>query len=141
MNNLVKLDTSLILKELVPVLKSHEKVEGAFLFGSILGQCRANSDIDVGIILTPENSYSEKNVELILADINEGLSPVNKHHFDLVVLNHTSAIFAYKVINQGRLIYGRNHDLITDFMEIVSRKRAENYPRYRQALESICRGV
>lgn len=141
MSKLVKLHISLILKKLVPVLESHERVEGAYIFGSILEECRADSDIDVGIILTPKISYSEKEVELIIADINEGLSPINKHHFDLVVLNHTSAIFAYKVISQGCLAYERNHDLITDFIEIVSRKRAENYPRYRQALEYICKEV
>ncbi len=67
LSKLVKLDISLILKKLVPVLQSHERVEGAYIFGSILEQCRTDSDIDVGIILTPKISYSEKNVELILA--------------------------------------------------------------------------
>ncbi len=141
MNKLVNVDISLILKKLIPVLKSREKVVGAYLFGSILGQCRPDSDIDVGLLLAPGVTYSEKEVEKIQTDILEELPPFKNHPFDLVILNNSSAIFAYRVISQGRLIYASDHEAVTDFKEIVSRQRAENYPRYRRALEAICKGV
>ncbi len=141
MKKLVKEDISLIIKKLIPVLKLRKKVVGAYLFGSILEQCRPDSDIDVGLLLAPGISYSEKEVEKIQADILDDLPPIKNHSFDLVILNHSSAIFAFRVISQGRLIYASDLEAVTDFKEIVSRQRAENYPRYRRALESICKGV
>jgi len=134
---LITVDISNITEKLLPVLKRREAVVGAYLFGSILGQCRPDSDIDVGLLLSPRVSYSEKEAEIIREEILEELPPFNSHPFDLIILNHCSAIFAYRVITQGRLIYAGNTDAVTDFMEMVSRQRAENYPRYRQALEAI----
>jgi predicted nucleotidyltransferase len=133
-------DISNIIEKLTPVLKSRKAVVGAYLFGSILGRCRPDSDIDVGLLLAPDVSYSEKEVEKILEEILDVLPPLNNHPFDLIILNHSSAIFAYKVITQGRLIYASDLEAVTDFMEKVSRQRTENYPRYRQALEAIVKG-
>ena len=141
MHTLVYMDISLILGKLLPVLKSHEEVVGAYIFGSILGQCRPDSDIDVGILLAPGVSYSEKEAEKIQASMLDDLPPLNNHSFDIIILNQASAIFAFKVISQGRLVYETDHEAVTDFMELTSRRRAENYPRYRQALALICEGV
>lgn len=140
MHQLISVDISNIIEKLTPVLKSQKVVVAAYLFGSILGRCRPDSDIDVGLLLAPDVSYSEKEAEIILEEILEVLPPLNNHPFDLIILNHSSAIFAYKVITQGRLIYASNLEAVTDFMEKVSRQRAENYPRYRQALEAIVKG-
>lgn len=141
MNTLVQVDISLILEKLIPVLKTQEEVVGAYLFGSILEHCRPDSDIDVGVVLAPGVSYSEQELETIQIKILEELPPLNNHPFDIIILNDSSAIFAYKVISQGRLIYARDYEAVTDFKEIVSRQRAENYPRYRRALESICNNM
>ncbi len=140
MNSLIRVDLTLILEKLIPVLQAQETVVGAYLFGSILGPCRQDSDIDVGLILKPGISYPDKELEKIQGKILGKLSPLNNHPFDLVILNRATAIFAYRVISQGRLIYTSDDDAVTDFIEIVCRQRAENYPRYRQALESIVKG-
>ncbi len=140
MNTLVYMDMSSVLERLLPVLKSRKEVAGAYLFGSALGQCRPDSDIDVGILLAPGVSYSEKEAEIIQAEILDELPLLKTHSFDLVILNKASAIFAYRVISQGRLIYVADDEAVTDFIELVSRLRADNYPRYRQALESIVKG-
>ena len=139
-HKLISMDTSIIIEKLNPVLKSRKEVVGAYLFGSILGPCRDDSDLDVGLLLDPVVPYSEKEAEKILEEILEVLLPINNHPFDLSILNHSSAIFAYKVITQGQLVYVNDLETVTSFMEMVSRQRAENYPRYRQALEAIVKG-
>lgn len=140
MRELICLNISKIIERLTPVLKSQEKVVGAYLFGSTLGPCRPDSDIDIGLLLAPDISYSEKDAEKIQEEIFEELPHSGSHSYDLVILNYVSAIFAYRVITEGRLIYARDYEAVTDFMEKVSRQRAENYPRYRQALEVIVKG-
>ena len=140
MNKLVHVDVSKIIEGVIPVLESREEVVGAYLFGSILGACRPDSDIDIGLLLNPDISYSEKELERIQEEVLEELPAQNNRVFDLVILNNYSDIFKYKVITEGKLIYARDQDIITDFIEIVSRRRAENYPRYREALEIIARG-
>ncbi len=137
MPELISVDIANIIKRIVPILKQREEVVGAYLFGSILGPCRRDSDIDLGLVLSPDIKITEKAAEKLLEEITNELSPVDNHYFDIIVLNRSSAIFAYKVITQGKEIYAVDADAVTDFMERVSRKRAEDYPRYRQALEAI----
>jgi hypothetical protein len=52
-------------------------------------------------------------------------------------LNTANSIFAFKVIKNGHLIYDRGHETITDFIEIISRRYGENYPRYIKSLKDI----
>lgn len=129
-------DTSL----LIPVLELRKNIGAAYLFGSMLDYCRPDSDIDVGILLAPDILCSEREAEKILEEIYMELAPVNNHPYDIIILNNCSAIFAYRVITRGRLVYTGDEEAITDFMEKVSRRRAENYPRFRRALELIVGG-
>ncbi len=140
MSGLVKVEVSQIQNKIVPILKSHEQIAGAYLFGSVLETCRPDSDIDVGLVMMPANDISEKEFYLIEARILKDLSPLAAHHFDLVFLNRQGAFFSHKVIKYGKLIYVRDMHVITDFTEAVSIKYREEYPRYRQALETIALG-
>lgn len=137
MSQLISVDLNMIKENLIPALKSGKTIAGAYLFGSVLDYCRPDSDIDVGILLSPGLLYSEKETEKILEEIYLELPPVKNHPYDIIILNSCSAIFAYRVITQGRLIYAGDEEAITDFMEKISRQRAENYPRFRRALELI----
>ena len=49
------------------------------------------------------------------------------HPFQIVPLNITNCIFAFNVIKHGRLIYERDHETITNSIEILSRRYGENY--------------
>jgi len=138
LSQLVRVEINRITDSLIPSLKSRKAIAGAYLFGSVLDQCRPDSDIDVGILLVPGIAYAE--AENILEKLYLELPPVHKHPYDIIILNHCSAIFAYRVITQGRLIYAQDMEPVTDFMENISRQRAENYPRYRRALELIAKG-
>jgi len=55
----------------------------------------------------------------------------------VVPLNLTDCIFAFNVIRKGRLIYDPEHEAVTDFTEIISRRYSENYPRYIKYLKEI----
>lgn len=140
MGNLVRVDVTSIIEKLLPVLGNRKEIVGAYLFGSILGLCRPDSDIDVAILLSIDSLHPNVEDENIKEDILQELPSIQDRPLDLVILNYSSAIFAYKIINEGLLFYKKDYDAITDFMETVSRKRAENYPRYRKALEIIVKG-
>ncbi len=140
MSGLIKVEVSQIQNKIVPVLKSHEQIAGAYLFGSTLESCRLDSDIDIGLIMMPAYNISEKEFELIEARILKDLSPLATHHFDLVFLTRQDVFLSHKAIKYGKLIYVRDMDVITDFTEAVSIKYREEYPRYRQALETIALG-
>jgi len=136
---LVRINISEVRETIIPVLEAQEAVAGAYLFGSVLGPCRPDSDIDVGLILLPGQDASEKEGSLLLEDILESLPRIDRHPYDLVILNQVSALFAFRVINQGQEIYNRNPEVVSDFVESVSRRRGEDYPRYRRALDYIVR--
>lgn len=140
MSGLIKIEISQIQNKIVPVLESHEQIAGAYLFGSALGACRPDSDIDIGLIIMPDCNFSEKEFELIEARILKDLTPLATHHFDLVFLTLRDVFLSYKAVKYGKLIYINNLDVITDFTEAVSIKYRDEYPRYRQALETIALG-
>lgn len=140
MGGLVKVEEVQILKKIVPVLKNHEQIAGAYLFGSALEFCRPDSDIDIGLVMMPGFDVSEKELYLLEARIHKDLSPLAGHHFDLVFLTLRDVFFSHKAIRTGKLIYARDMDVVTDFTESVSNRYRENYPRYRQALEDIALG-
>ncbi len=135
---LINIDIEHIRELILPALKSQERVAGAYLFGSALEMCRPDSDIDLAILLKPEK-ITEEQAEIETETILQKLPSVQNHSYDLIILNRVSAIFAYKIITQGKLIYTGDEDFITSFMEKTSRMHAENYPRYRRALKEIAR--
>lgn len=137
LNNMVKINLEDIKKELIPVLEKYPEIAGAYLFGSALDYCRPDSDIDIGLIIGDEEKHSDQDCQLLIEIILRNLSPINKHQFDLVILKSSEAIFSFRVIRNGTLIYNRDNTVVTDFIEKVSQKYREVYPRYKKALEMI----
>lgn len=140
MSGLVKVEREQIKKKLVAALGNHTQIAGAYLFGSALGNCRPDSDIDIGLITMPLYKVTEREFDIIEARILKELLPLDAHHFDLVFLTAKNYILSHKAINSGRLVYVRNMGAVTDFIETVSLRYRESYPRYRQALETIALG-
>ncbi|MEW6227741.1 MAG: hypothetical protein AB1700_06530 [Bacillota bacterium] len=52
-----------------------------------------------------------------------------------MVLEERDPLFTFKVLRQGRLVYCRDPNRITDVIERVSRAYAELYPRHKMALQ------
>lgn len=137
MAGLVICDLGPVFEKVKMVLKGFPLVAGAYLFGSILGPCRPDSDIDLGLVLEKEVRPDTVGGDRLEASIALALPPVDGHPFDLVLLNPDRPIFAFRVIKEGKLVYCRNMDRITDVVEYVSRCYGELYPRYRNALKEI----
>jgi len=133
---LTYLDKESIRDQVAEVLRGFPQIAGAYLFGSALGACRPDSDIDIGLVLEDIN-ISEREKAQLEAAIGNSFYPLNGHPYDIVLLELNNTIFYFKVIKEGCLIYVRNFDRITDIMEYVSRRYAESYPRYRIALQEI----
>jgi len=140
LRNLITEDAEAISAQVANVLKNFPQIAGAYLFGSTLGKCRSDSDIDIGLVLEDIN-ITEKEKEQLEATIAYSLGTFNNKHYDIIFVTSQNSIFSYRIIKDGRLIYVKNKNRITDVMEDVSRRYAEVYPRYRVALEEIVNEV
>ena len=136
-NNLVYIDLSETERLLKPALEKHPEIVGAYFFGSSLDRCRIDSDIDVGVILTSKVPMTEKEQDLLIERILSETPRSGNHLIDITILKESDVFFTHRVIRKGRLFFVRDVEELTDFIEIVSNKYRENYPRYRQALEMI----
>ncbi|MBS3975988.1 MAG: hypothetical protein KGZ75_04570 [Syntrophomonadaceae bacterium] len=137
MASLVRIDTAMIAKTVIPILREFQDVAGAFHFGSSLGMCRPDSDIDIALVCIPLEPCREREYERLTNQIINRLSPVDGHPFDLVVLNSLPDIIAFRIIKNGNLIYRNDPGTVGDFIEKVSRRYGENYPRYQEAVRLI----
>lgn len=134
---LIRLNLEPVIERIETALRNFPQVAGAYLFGSVLEACRPDSDIDLGVILEPGIKPDSMEGDRLEAAIALSLPPVEGRPFDLFLLNPEKPIFVFRVIKEGKLIYCRNWDRITDVIEYVSRRYADLYPRYRAALEEI----
>ncbi|MCG8400442.1 MAG: nucleotidyltransferase domain-containing protein [Firmicutes bacterium] len=136
MADLVTIDHDTIMARVAAVLKDFPQVAGAYLFGSALAKCRPDSDIDIALV--PEDIELTEREKMRLEDeVAAHFTPLAGHFFDIVLLDPNKPVFGYQVLREGRLIYDRNHERVTDVMEMVSRGAADLYPRYRAALDEI----
>ncbi len=137
MNNLVCIDLSETERLIKPALEKHPEIVGAYFFGSSLDRCRIDSDIDIGVILTSKVHIPEKEQDLIIERILSETPRSGNHLIDITILRKSDVFFTHRVIRKGSLFFVGDAEELTDFLEIVSNKYRENYPRYRQALELI----
>ncbi|MGB9904452.1 MAG: nucleotidyltransferase domain-containing protein [Desulfotomaculales bacterium] len=134
---MVKIDLEAVARKVRAALENFPQVAGAYLFGSALGNCRPDSDIDLGLVLEPGTDPESAAGYRLEAEISCLLPPFEGHPFDLFLLNPKKPLFAFKVMKEGKLVYCRNRERVTDVLETVSRRYADLYPRYRSALEEI----
>ena len=134
--NLIRVDLEKLKKYIVNKLERFSNVKGAYLFGSCLEMMRPESDIDLGIIFA-EDLNSQGNTDLFIEKLYHSLGHFDGHPFDIVSLRDVNTILAFKILREGLAIYISDKDNVTDFMEQVSRKHSDVYPRYRRALEII----
>lgn len=138
MGGLVRIPLARVERAVRAVLPSFPEVAGAYLFGSALGECRPDSDVDLGIVLFPDvpepSGYGFAALE---AEIEARLRPIDGHPFDVTVLRRDQPLFSFVPISSGRLVYVRDEDAIGDFIEVVSRRYGELRYRYRRALDEV----
>lgn len=136
---LVTVDLKLVEERVRGILPDFPQVAGAYLFGSALGPCRPDSDIDLALVSHPGISARGDPLgrERLEARVVTAMGRLDGHPFDVVVLDPDDAIFSFKAISTGRLIYMRDEERVTDFIETVARRYRDAYPRYKRALRDI----
>lgn len=140
MMSLELVDRESIVQRVAGVLRHYPLVAGAYLFGSALDKCRPDSDIDIALVLE-DIKLTERQKMNLEDEIAAQLTPLAGHPFDVVIIDPDKPVFGYQILRDGVLIYNRNRERVTDVLEMVSRRAADVYPRYRAALEEILAGV
>ena len=134
---MVQIDEDRIKGAVGSALMDMKEIAGVYLFGSALELCRPDSDIDIGLVIKPLYGKPDKYYLDIALAAETRLDPIDGHPFQVVPLNITDCIFAFNVIRKGRLIHESDHEAVTDFTEVISRRYSENYPRYIKYLKEI----
>lgn len=138
MATLVELPVHAIREAVAKALPYFPQVAGAVLFGSALGSCRPDSDIDLGLILFPPCGEPPGwGFARLEADVERKLQPLGGHRFEVTVLSPDQPLFAFKAIREGQIVYIRDEDTVFDFVEKVSRSTAELLPRHQRALREV----
>lgn len=120
------------------ILPRFPEVVGAYLFGSALGPCRPDSDIDLGLVLdreTPEpRGWGLAGLE---ARIEHHLGDVDGHPFHVTVFSADRVLFTLPVLRSGLLVYVKDRAALTEFIERVARAYPDLHRRYEQALAEV----
>ena len=138
MPELVKPDLEPIVARIRERLPGFSLVAGAYLFGSVLDACRPDSDIDVGLVVDPTvpepAGWGWAGLE---AEVEGALGRVQGHPFHVTVLSPHNVLFSFRVVREGSLVYVRDPEIVTDFIEQVARRYPDLAWRHRRALEEV----
>lgn len=139
MPHLVRVDLSAAERRLRSRLAARTDVVGAYLFGSALGPCRPDSDIDAGIIRSRAlDGGSDAWDDLGFAEeLADSLGRLDGHPFHITVLSLRAPFLAFAAVHSGRPVLVRDEDVVTDFVEEVALRYRRDYPRYLTALQEI----
>jgi predicted nucleotidyltransferase len=100
------------------VLSYYPAVQGIYLFGSYGTEDEwPDSDIDIALLLPPEQAKQEKN--LILSPCRFELEKVLHREVDLLNVRQVSTVFQKEIIGYGRLIHGADRYAVDEFEMLV----------------------
>ena len=127
---LVTIEKSRIELHVATVARQIPELVAAYLFGSALGPCRPDSDIDLGIILRPgEGTRADDRLEALL-DRMDG------HPFHVSLLRVESA-FAFHVVQSGHVVYSADEVRRLDFLFHCALQHFYDLPHYASALDAL----
>ncbi|MDA8065845.1 MAG: nucleotidyltransferase domain-containing protein [Thermaerobacter sp.] len=109
---LVRVDLERVAARVTQVLPRFAEVAGAYLFGSGIGLCRPDSDLDLALILRRPAAHPLQ----LEGRVEAQLGSVDGHPFSVLALGHPGRL-AWEVIGNGRLMYEQDRDAVTDFLE------------------------
>lgn len=106
-----KLEKEALIFRLAEFFKSQECVELAYLFGShSKGKQGPLSDIDIGVYLSRKLDKKER-FEKRLELIGSLCTLLQTDNLDIVVINDSSPVLNFEIIEPNCLIYEKTHDL------------------------------
>lgn len=118
-------------------LAAFAEVAGAYLYGSVLGEMHAQSDIDVAVVTMPHVHQRLLDLLALEARIQSRLGRWAGRPLHATVLDPDQPLFSFRPIHEGQLVYVGNDQVLTDFIERVARAYADLAPRYRRALREV----
>ena len=131
-HSLSRIQKSQIHEEIVSVLKRHEEIILAYVFGSF-NDSNAFSDIDIAV-LTAENMHTCLNYEL---DLEIELEDIVNYPTDVRVINNAPLSFCHNVIRHGRVILDRDSNVRADFMGRILKEYFDFAPFRQRYLDEV----
>lgn len=135
---MVRVDIELVRRKVQEAVADLPGVAAAYLFGSALGDCRPDSDIDIGLFLA-DIDVDSKQAYLLAGTVAARLEPIESHVFDVNVIDPSDTVFAFRVLSEGIVLSVNDERSWTGTMERVSRAYCEDGYRYRLAVAALLR--
>lgn len=139
---LVRVSLQNVVDRLRAVLPHFPQVAGAYVYGSVLGACRPDSDIDVALIL--QHDPVEPLEDTTDVEVEASLGRYGSHPYHVVTLRSEQVPFSFRVLQTGRLVYEQDHARVADFIFRVARDYddlapflASFYRERRRRLEAL----
>jgi predicted nucleotidyltransferase len=132
---LVRIDPEAIRDRVVPALAGYPEILAGYLFGSALGECRPDSDIDLGVFVGAD--LDPRQQQRLEAKLALELPPLAGHPFDLNLIDPEQTILAFRILREGVPLLVRNWEQFDSLTEKISRDYSERGYRYRLALGEI----
>jgi len=111
------------------LLKSDERIEIAYIFGSRAKKDSPLSDIDIAIYTSKDFLWED--YYLLYGECTKTL---HSDRLDLVWLNKTEPILGFMVIKTGKVLFSRDEETLNDF-EVKAKKRYYDYQLYLKKRE------
>lgn len=134
--SLVRVNTGAVRRRAGAVVAGMPGIAAAYLFGSSLGDCQPDSDIDIGLFLAGVEIDSIE-AHMLAGRVAARLEPIESHASDVNVVDPRDSIFAFRVISEGIALAVNDEERMTDLVEQISRDYCENGYRYRLAVEAL----
>jgi predicted nucleotidyltransferase len=119
------------------VFAGHPEVQAAYLFGSHAeGQARGDSDVDVGIVVRDEETFSgEDRLDLI----GKCMDAVKRDWIDLPVLNDAPLVLQFEAVRHHDCLYSAGDFSHPQFTSKVARMYWDFQPYLRRQREAMKR--
>lgn len=128
------MDAERQLERLLALARADSEVLAVILFGShARGECRAGSDVDVCLVLTPAPRDAGALGRTVLAYA----SAVD---LDVQVFERLPLYVRHRVLKDGRVLFVRDEDALYDVAFRTVRAYESFRPRYQAYLAEVARG-
>ena len=143
MGGMVRVDRDEAIRRIAEACSACHEVAAAYLFGSALGDMRPDSDIDVGVVLRPDEESAPKasfRHELQLqGDLEQQLGSQDGHRFQVTVFKASvgQSFFVVNVLQSAVLAYAADRAALSEFLERVAYLHRRDGPRHWAALAEV----